>query len=85
MPSIRLTIVGKPDCHLCDVAGDVVREVVAELGGEASVEVEKLSILDDPALHERYWEQIPVVLVNGIEHAHWRVDPDALRAAIVAA
>jgi hypothetical protein len=85
VPSIRLTIVGKPDCHLCDVAGDVVRGVVAELGGEASVEVEKLSILDDPALHERYWEQIPVVLVNGIEHAHWRVDPDALRAAIVAA
>lgn len=85
MSTVRVTIVGKPDCHLCDVAGEVVRGVVADLGDGTSVEIEKVSILDDPALHERYWEQIPVVLVNGIEHAHWRVDPDAFRATILAA
>jgi hypothetical protein len=83
VPTVRLTIVGKPDCHLCDVASEVVGGVVADLGPSADVAVDKVSILDDPALHERYWEQIPVILVNGVEHAHWRVDPDALRTAIL--
>jgi hypothetical protein len=83
VPTVRLTIVGKPDCHLCDVASEVIGSVVADLGSSADVAVDKVSILDDPALHERYWEQIPVILVNGVEHAHWRVDPDALRTAIL--
>lgn len=86
MPHVRLTIIGKPECHLCDVAGEVISGVVRELETIASdrqVSVEKLSILDDGELYERYWEQIPVVLVNGREHAHWRVDPEALRAAIL--
>lgn len=86
MPPVHLTIIGKPECHLCDVAGDVIDGVVRELGATApdrQVTVQKLSILDDAELNERYWEQIPVVLVNGTEHAHWRVDPVALRAAIL--
>ena len=86
MSHVRLTIIGKPECHLCDVAGEVIDGVVRELRSAASdrqVTVERLSILDDPELHERYWEQIPVVLVDGREHAHWHVDPAALRAAIL--
>jgi hypothetical protein len=81
-PSVRLTLIGKPDCHLCDVAHDVVGRVADELGQDRVV-VEQYSILDDPALYERYWEQIPVLLVNDVEHAHWRIDPDRLRAAIL--
>ncbi|MBB5633380.1 hypothetical protein BKA04_001603 [Cryobacterium mesophilum] len=83
MTTVQLTIIGKPECHLCDVAADVIGEVVAELGTEARVEVEKLSILEDGSLYEKYWEQIPVILVNGVEHSHWRVDPAGLRAAIL--
>ncbi len=85
MPDVQLTIIGKPDCHLCDVAAGVIAEVVAGLDASATVEVEKLSILDDSELHEKYWEQIPVILVNGVEHAHWHVDPVALRTAILGA
>lgn len=84
MPTVQLTIIGKPDCHLCDVAAGVIDEVVTDLGAEATVEVEKLSILEHSDLHEKYWEQIPVILVNGAEHAHWHVDPAGLRAAILA-
>ena len=83
MATVQLTIIGKPECHLCDVAADVIEEGVGALGGDATVEVEKLSILDDAELYDRYWEQIPVILVNGEEHAHWRVDPADLRAAIL--
>jgi hypothetical protein len=85
-----LTLIGKPECHLCDVAKEIVDRVVGELGQGSvaepagrSVVIEHRSILDEPALHDQYWEQIPVLLVNGVEHAHWRIDPDRLRAAIL--
>lgn len=78
----RVTIITKPDCHLCDVAREVVETVVAELPEPEGIDVEELSILDDPALHAQWWEKIPVVLVDGAFHAHWRVSPDRLRAAL---
>lgn len=76
-----VTVIGKPDCHLCDVAREIVESVVAELP-EDRVDVQELSILDDPALYEIWWEKIPVVLIDGDLHAHWRVSPDRLRAAL---
>lgn len=79
-----LTLIGKPDCHLCDVAREVVETVVAELPEDA-VEVDELSIADDPALYAVWWEKIPVVLIDGALHGHWRVSPDRLRAALAEA
>jgi len=76
-----LTLIGKPDCHLCEVARDVVEAVVAELP-EDTVIVDERSILEDPALYELWWEKIPVVLIDGAIHAHWRVSPDRLRDAL---
>jgi hypothetical protein len=78
-----VTLIGKPDCHLCDVAREVVETVVAELP-EDSVDVEELSIADDPSLYAQWWEKIPVVLIDGELHGHWRVSPDRLRAALTA-
>ena len=82
-----LTLIGKPDCHLCDVAHEVVEQVLADLPESAAerIEVDERSILDDPALYELWWEKIPVVLVDGALHAHWRVAPDRLRAALLVA
>lgn len=78
---ITVTLIGKPDCHLCDVADEVVETVAAELPDDA-VAIERRSILDDPSLYERWWEKIPVVLIDGEFHAHWRVSPDRLRDAL---
>jgi hypothetical protein len=80
-----LTVIGKPDCHLCDVAEEIVESVVAGLPDDVAdaVTVERLSILDDPALYEQWWEKIPVVLVDGALHAHWRLSADRLRAALL--
>ena len=84
MSAVTLTLIGKPGCHLCDDARDVIRTVVDELPDDAPrVEVEELSILDDPVLHEKYVEEIPVVLVGGRMHTYWRVDPARLRTAIL--
>ena len=86
MPDVRLTLLSKPGCHLCDAARDVVTSVMAELNAAAStVTLEELSILDDPELNARYWDEIPVVLVDDRVHTVWRVDPDRLRAAITSA
>jgi len=76
--SPRVTIVGKPDCHLCHEARVQVSAVCGELG----VGWEERSILDDPRLHDEYWEKIPVILIDGRIHDYWRVDPGRLRRAL---
>jgi glutaredoxin len=74
----RVTLYGKPGCHLCEDA----REVVAEICGELGVEWVEVSILDDEELFRRFGEQIPVTYVDGKQHDFWRVDPGRLRAAL---
>jgi len=83
VPTVSVTLVSKPGCHLCDAARDVVNSVVGELEGVASVT--EVSILDDPELFEKYVEEIPVVLIDGRVHNIWRVDPTRLRTALMEA
>ncbi len=78
MPAPRLTLLGKPGCHLCDDA----RAIVLEVAGERGLELEERSILDDAELLDRYAEEIPVVLIDDRVHTIWRVDPDRLRRAL---
>ena len=76
----RVTLYSRPGCHLCEDARAVIDRVCADLG-EAYVEV---SIDDDPALRERFGEEIPVTYVDGRQHDFWRVDEQRLRAALTA-
>lgn len=76
-----VTLVGKPGCHLCDAA----RRVVDPICAEAGVELEELSVLDDPELMDRYGEYIPVVLINGAQHDFYRVDAARFAQALAAA
>lgn len=76
---VRLTLIGKPECHLCDDARAIIAEV---LTGFPEVELLERSILDDDELRARYWDEIPVVLVDDRVHTIWRVDADRLRAAL---
>ena len=75
---VRITLIGKPGCHLCDD----VRAVIARVADDLGVSWEERSITDDPALAEEYWEQIPVTLVDGRQHDYWRVDEARLRRAL---
>lgn len=84
---IRLTLIGKPGCHLCDDAREVVQAVMTEV--EASdaaptLHLDERSILDDEALAERYAEEIPVLLIDGEVHNYWRIDPVRLKTALLA-
>jgi glutaredoxin len=73
-----ITLVRKPGCHLCDDAQQVIEKVSGDLG----VPFELKDITQDKALHDRYWEQIPVVLVDGEQHTFWRVNEERLRRAL---
>ena len=84
---IRLTLIGKPGCHLCDDARVVVQAVVAEVEATDAaprISLEERSILDDAELADRYAEEIPVLLIDGEVHDFWRVDPVRLKTALLA-
>ena len=74
-----LTLIGKPDCHLCEDALAVVEGVLADYPG---VVLEQQSILDDAVLLEKYHDEIPVLLIDGRVHNIWRIDPARLRTAL---
>jgi hypothetical protein len=79
VPAPRLTLVGKPDCHLCHEMAAVVRRV---LGPTASLEEKDMR--EDPDLERRYVFEIPVLLWEGREVARHRVEEAELRARLVA-
>jgi hypothetical protein len=74
----RVTLLGKPGCHLCDDARVVVERVAGELG----VPWDERDITVNRADHVEYGDRIPVVLVDGVEHTYWQVDEARLRAAL---
>jgi glutaredoxin len=79
VPAARVTLLSKPGCHLCDDA----RAVIAAVAAELDVGWTEVDITADDELNSRWWEQIPVTLVDGAQHDFWRVDPKRLRAALL--
>ncbi len=72
---VRLTLYGKPGCHLCDEA----RAMIEVVRAEHAFELREVDVSLDPALQRIYGERIPVVEVEGEELFEYHVDPKALR------
>ena len=70
-----VTLYGRPGCHLCDEA----REVLERVRAEAPFELLEIDIERDDELFKRYLERIPVVCLNGEELFEFHVDEAALR------
>jgi glutaredoxin len=70
----RLTLYGRPDCHLCDDARAVLDRVGAPY--------DEVNIEQDDDLFKRYLERIPVVTLDGEALFEFFVDEDALRARL---
>jgi glutaredoxin len=73
-----VTLLTRPGCHLCDDARRVL-EVVADSLGVPWTEID---ITSDDELLTRWWEQIPVTLIDGVQHDFWRLDEARLREAL---
>jgi glutaredoxin len=73
-----VTFVTREGCHLCEVAEPIVRAAAADAG----VGFERRDVDASPADVSAYSEKVPVVLIDGREHAYWSVDEKALRRAL---
>jgi thiol-disulfide isomerase/thioredoxin len=67
---VKVEIFSKKDCHLCDEAKAVLLRVQAR----TPFELVELDIEKDPALFERFKEEVPVVFVDGHKAFKYRVD-----------
>jgi hypothetical protein len=74
----RITLLGKPGCHLCDEAREVIARVAADLG--TPWEERDITQSEDD-LHA-YSDMIPVTFIDGVQHDFWRVSEQRLRAAL---
>jgi hypothetical protein len=75
---MRLTLYGRPECHLCHE----MRAVVDAIRSDVPLDLDEVDIDGDPALVAAYGEEIPVLLVNGRKAFKYRVTPAALRARL---
>ena len=71
----KLTLYGKPGCHLCDDARLVVERATAG----RDVTLEQVDISRDPELHARMGERIPVLELDGEELFELFVDEGVLK------
>ena len=70
----HVVLYGKPGCHLCDEA----REVVAAVRERHPFELQEVDVSIDPDLARSYGERIPVLALDGDELFELHVDADEL-------
>jgi hypothetical protein len=78
MDVVRVVLLGRAGCHLCEEARTVVERVCSDLG----VQWQEEDILSSPELLRRHADDIPVTFVDGEIHDFWRVDEQRLREAL---
>ena len=69
-----MTLYGKPGCHLCDDA----REVVERVRAEHPFELREVDVSLDVELSRVYGERIPVLELDGEELFEFHVDEGVL-------
>ena len=74
-----VTLYTKLGCHLCEAAEGVIAAVLRS----HRVQFVRRDITEDPGDYERYCNDIPVILVDGVEVARHRITRERLEAAIV--
>ena len=66
----KVTIYSRHNCHLCEVA----KEVVVSARNEAEFELEVIFIDGNAELEKLYGEEVPVTMINGKRHDYFRVE-----------
>ncbi|SDD55155.1 glutaredoxin family protein [Paraburkholderia lycopersici] len=76
--SAYLVLYGRAWCHLCDE----MRVALEPLASAAGARLDIIDVDSDPALQARYDELVPVLLCDGIELCHYRLDEARVRATL---
>jgi Glutaredoxin-like domain (DUF836) len=74
-----VTLYGRPDCHLCDVAREEIRAIARDF---EDVELREVDISGDDGLFAAYLERIPVVEVGGETVSELELDRHELIRAL---
>ena len=69
-----MTLYGKPGCHLCDEA----REVIERVRADHPFDLREVDVSLDPGLNREYGERIPVLELDGEELFEFHVEEAAL-------
>ena len=69
-----MTLYGKPGCHLCDEA----REVIERVRADHPFDLREVDVSLDPELFREYGERIPVLELDGEELFEFHVEEAAL-------
>ena len=77
-PPASLLLVTRAGCHLCEQA----EPVVARAAADAGIPLEVRDVDADQDDRARWSDKVPVVLIDGVEHAYWRIDERVLRKAL---
>ena len=78
---VQVTLYTRPGCHLCDEAKEAM--LAARCADEYTLD--EVNIESDPRLLHSYRNDIPVILVNGIEVFRHRVDSEGFRREVAKA
>ena len=65
----EVVVYSKPGCHLCEV----VKETLRRLEDQGRFQWREVNIDQDPELKRKYWDQIPVVFVDGRKSFKYRM------------
>ena len=74
---IRLTVYSREGCHLCEL---LIEELLPLARGRAQVEI--VDVDSDPQLSEAYGLKVPVLVADGLELCHFRLDRSALQQVL---
>jgi hypothetical protein len=58
--SHHIVLYAKPGCHLCEIA----HQLLQGLQREFDLTIEETDITREPSLFERYWDKIPVAVID---------------------
>lgn len=76
---LHVILYTKPGCHLCD---EMKKEILAADCAEL-YKLEEVDIETDPALLQRYRNDIPVLSIDGVEAFKHRVRSEEFRARLI--
>ena len=74
----QVVIYSRVNCHLCQDAEKIVREVLVEI----PFDLEIIYIDGVQELERVYGEEVPVTVINGAKHDYFRVDKKRFSEAI---
>jgi glutaredoxin len=74
----RITLYGKPGCHLCEEAA----QLLMRLSRRYPLEITEVDITSNPDLYRRYDIVIPVIVVDGVVELQAPIEEGALKEAL---